>query len=108
MLQIDMNVSVTNIGARHGIVSDLRIRVESKDKQVRIAFIPESERDPRIFFLNTNLPPAEKKPDLLNQWVPFTLQGHATVSKLIEFSDHGLYEDKPARLADLLPGTYDL
>jgi len=108
ILQIDLNVSVTNVGARHGIVSDLRIRIESKDKRVRIAFIPESERDPRIFFLNTNLPPAERKPDLLNQWVPFTLQGRATVSKLIEFSDQGLYGDKPAHLTDLLPGMYDL
>ena len=107
-LQIDLNMSVTNVGARHGIVSDLRIRVESEDKQVRIAFVPESERDPRVFFLNTNLPLAEKKPDLLNQWIPFTLASRATVSKLVEFIDHGLYEDKPARLADLPPGTYDL
>ncbi|MBA7474348.1 hypothetical protein ES707_09697 [subsurface metagenome] len=107
-LQIDMNVSVTNVGAQHGIVGDLRIRVESEDKKIRIAFVPESERDPSIFFLNTNLPPEKKTSDLLNQWVPFTLGSRATVSKMVEFIDHGLYEDKPTNLSDLLPGTYDL
>jgi len=89
-------------------VSDLRISVKSRDKPAGITFIPESERDPSIFFVNTTLPLANKKPDLLNQWVPFTLQGRETVNKLIEFSDHGLYDDKPTRLADLLPGKYDL